>query len=73
MWLLRERLSDFRENNLTAQEWNTFYIDVIVLYVYLKIAVIFDHSRLGLKNKFFPNKMTQLHPSTLPLLYKVNS
>ena len=29
MWLLRERLSDFRENNLTVQEWNKFYIELL--------------------------------------------
>ena len=29
------------------------------LYVYPKIAIIFDDRRLGLENKFFQNKMTQ--------------
>ena len=38
---------------------NTFNIELIVLYVHRKIAIIFYHSRLGLKNKFFPNKITQ--------------
>ena len=44
------------KNNLTVQEWNKFYIELIVLYVHQKIAIFFDHSRLGQENKFFPNK-----------------
>ena len=44
------------KNNLTVQEWNKFSIDLIVLYVHQKIAIFFDHSRLGPENKFFPNK-----------------
>ena len=59
MWLLRERLNDFRENNFTAEEWNAFNIELVVLYVHQKIAIIFYHSRLGLKNKFFLNEITQ--------------
>ena len=35
---------------------NQFYIKLIVLQVRPKIAII---SRLGLENKFFPNKITQ--------------
>ena len=31
-----------------------------------------DHSRLGLENKFFPNKITRSRPATTPLFYKVN-
>ena len=47
------------KNNLTVKEWNKFYIELIVLYVHLKIAIMLDHSRLGLENKFFPNKITK--------------
>jgi len=67
MWLLRENLSDFTENNLTAQEWDAFYIELIFLYVQRKIAIMFDHSRLGLKNKFFPNRITQ-SPTYTPFI-----
>ena len=51
MWLL----------NLTVQESNksVLYQVIIVLQVHLKIAVIFDHSRLGMEDIFFPNKITQ--------------
>ena len=44
------------KNNLTVQEWNKFYIDLIVLYVHQKIAIFFHYSRLGEENKFFPYK-----------------
>ena len=37
---------------MTVQEWKKFYIGLIVLYVHSKIAIMFDHSRLGLENKF---------------------
>ena len=40
MWLLRERLSDFTSSLCTLQNK----------------AITFDHSRLGLENKFFANK-----------------
>ena len=50
MRLLRESDS-LEKNNLTVQEWNKFYIELIVLYVHRKIAIFFDHSRLGLENK----------------------
>ena len=33
MRLLRESDS-FEKNDLTLQEWNTFYIELIVLYMY---------------------------------------
>ena len=37
MRLLRERLRDFRENNLqTVQEWNKSYVELIVSYVHPK-------------------------------------
>ena len=39
------------KNNLTVQEWNKFYVELIVLFVHTKIAIMFDHSRLGLENK----------------------
>ena len=55
MRILKESDS-LEKNNLTVQEWNKFYIELIVLYVHRKIAIFFDHSRLGLENKFFPNK-----------------
>ena len=40
MWLLRERLSDFTSSLCTLK----------------KKTITFDHSRLGLENKFFLNK-----------------
>ena len=55
MRLLRESDS-LEKNNLTVQEWNKFYIELIVLYVHRKIAIFFDHGRLGQENKVFPNK-----------------
>ena len=59
MRLLRESDS-LEKNNLTVQEWNKFYIELIVLYMYVyrKIAIFFDHSRLSQENKFFPNKIS---------------
>ena len=70
MWLLREKLSDFRENNLkTVQEWNKSYIELIALYVHpkkqqsssttIKSITALDYSRLGLENKFFPHEIGQ--------------
>ena len=61
MWLLRERLTDFREKIIwqSKSRTNQFYIQLIVLHVHPKTAIIFDHSRLGLENKFFPNTITQ--------------
>ena len=41
MRLLRESDS-LGKNNLTGQEWNNFYIELIVLYVHQKIAIFFD-------------------------------
>ena len=46
------------KNNLTVQELNKFLIELIVLNVYPKISIMFDHSILGLENQFFPNKIT---------------
>ena len=44
----------------SKSQTNQFYTELIVLYVHPnKIAIIFDHSRLGLDNKFFPNKKTR--------------
>ena len=67
MWHLRERLSDFRKNDLqTVQEWTKSYIELIALYVHpknsnhlrshLRAIMALDHSRLGLENKFLENK-----------------
>ena len=53
------------KNNLTVQEKNKFYIQLIVLYVHSKIAIMFDHIRLGLGNKFFPNKITQSYTTLI--------
>ena len=62
------------KNNLKVQEWNKFYIELIVLYVHPKIAIMFDHSRLGLENKFFRNKLTQsLTTLILILFFKINA
>ena len=66
MWLWGKGLVILEKNNLTVQEWNKFYIELIVLFVHPKIAIMFDHSRLGLENKFFPNKITQ-SPTTITL------
>ena len=73
MRLLRESDS-LQKNNLTVPAWNEFYTPLAVLYVHRKIAVFFDHSRLSLENKFFPNKRSlTIHPPTLPLFYNVTS
>ena len=55
MRLLRESDS-LEKNNLTVQVWKKFYTELIVLYVHRKIAIFFDHGRLGLENKFFPKE-----------------
>ena len=55
MRILRESDS-LEKNNLTVQVWNKFYIELIVLDVHRKIPIFFQHSRLGLENKFFPKK-----------------
>ena len=39
-------------------------MELIALFVHRKIAIFFDHSRLGLGNKFFPNKRSKLNPVT---------
>ena len=73
MRLLRES-DPLEKNNLTVQEWNKFYIELIVLYGHRKIAIFFDHSRLGQeKNSSQTKEVKPSHPSTLPLFYKVNS
>ena len=65
MWLLRERLPDFREKNLqTAQEWTKSYIELIALYVHpktgnhlrshLRAIMALDHRRLISGKKFRP-------------------
>ena len=41
MRLLREGDS-LEKNNLTLQEWNKFYIELIVLYVHQKKTIFFD-------------------------------
>ena len=62
------------KNNLKVQEWNKFYIELIVLYVHPKIAIMFDHSRLGLENKFFPNQLTlSLSTLILILFFQINA
>ena len=37
---------------------------LIALFVHRKMAIFFDHSRLGLGNKFLPNKRSKLNPVT---------
>ena len=69
MRILRERLSDFREKRVCKQfkeGLNKSYIELIVFLYIQKIAIIFDHSRLGLENKLFLNKITQLPTYTPP-------
>ena len=63
MRLLRESDS-LEKKNLTVQEWNKFYIELVVLYVHRKIAIFFDHCRLGQENKFFPNKRNLTQSAT---------
>ena len=41
------------KNNLTFQELNKFYIELIVFFVHPKIAIMFDHSRLGLESVLY--------------------
>ena len=69
MWILRERLRDFREKRVCKQfkeGLNKSYTELIVFLYIHKIAIIFDHSRLGLENKLFLNKITQLLTYTPP-------
>ena len=63
MWRLRQKLSDFREKCFDSPR----VTQILRLYVHPKIAILFDHVRLGLENKFFPNKVTQ---STSTLFFK---
>ena len=77
MWLLRERLCDFRSNLQTAQEWTKSYIELIVSYVHqknsnhlrshLRTIMALDHRRL-----IRPGK--KIRPNLLrstSLLYKI--
>ena len=67
--IFKGRLSDFREKRVCKQYnegLNKFYIELIVFRYTQKITIIFDHSRLGLKNKLFLNKKTQLPTYTPP-------
>ena len=64
---LRESDS-LEKNNLLVQEWNKFYIELIVLYVHRKIAIFFDHRRLGQENKFSPNKRSLTQSPTYTAL-----
>ena len=45
---------------------NKFYIELIVFMYTQKIAIIFYHSRLGMENKLFLNKITPLPTFTPP-------
>ena len=63
MRLLRESDS-LQKNYLTVPAWNKFYTPLAVLYVHRKIAIFFDHSRLSLENKFFPNKRSSTQSPT---------
>ena len=61
MRILRERLRDFKEKRVCKQfneGLNKFYVELIVSMYTQKIAIIFDHSRLGEENKLFLNKIT---------------
>ena len=54
-----ERLSAFSEKEFANSSRVKFYIALRVFMYTQKIAIIFDHSRLGLENKFFLNKIAQ--------------
>ena len=56
MCILKERKSDFREKRVSKQfneGLHKFYIELIVFMYTQKIAIIFDHSRLGREDKLF--------------------
>ena len=73
MLLLRERLSDFRENHLqTVLERNKSYIELMVLYVHPKnlqsSSITVKSHRLGLEKKFISkqnNPIAHLHHAPL--------
>ena len=73
MLLLRERLSDFRENHLqTVLERNKSYIELMVLYVHPKIlqssSITVKSHRLGLEKKYISkqnNPIAHLHHAPL--------
>ena len=69
MWILMARLRDFREKRVCKQfkgGLSKFYSKLIVFMYTQKVAIIFDHSILGLENKLFLNKITQLPTYTPP-------
>ena len=41
------------KNNLTVQKGNKLYIELVVSFVHPKIAIMFDHSRLGLESVLY--------------------
>ena len=57
MGILRERLGDFTES--WSSRVKQILHQVNSLNANPKRAIIFDDSRLGLENKFSPNKITQ--------------
>ena len=69
MWILRERRIDFRKKIVCKQfndGLNKFYIEFIVFMYTQNIAIIFYHSRLGIKKKLFLNKIAPLPTYTPP-------
>ena len=76
MWILRERRIDFRKKIVCKQfndGLNKFYIEFIVFMYTQKIAIIFYHSRLGIKKKIIPKQNSSVaHLYTTLVFYKVN-
>ena len=74
--IFKGRLSDFREKRVCKQYnegLNKFYIELIVFRCTQKIAIIFDHCRVGLKSKLFLNKKNSVaHLYTTLVFCKVN-
>ena len=68
---MRQMRSDFREK-FDSPRVKQILHRVIVLYVHPKIAVMFDHSRLGLENKFFPNKVAD-HLNFIRLMHSLSN
>ena len=64
MRLLRESDSFKEKNNLTVQEWHKFYIELIVLYVHQKIAILFDLTVDIRPRKQILPKQKKLNPVT---------
>ena len=60
-----------KKNLQTVQGLNKFYTKLIVFMETQKIAIILDDRTLGLENKFFLDKITQL--STYDHLYIILS